>query len=352
MNSKERVHAALQHKQPDRVPASIQAGDTTWERLRKHFMVETNEEVMEILQIDTRLMEIPPYIGPNKPDFVNAEGDTVHTHPFGYRYIDKWNGAEYDKITIDHPLQYVKDMADFNAYKEWPNPDDFDYEAVKRFCDENQDKAVCIGGPGVYQAFLEMYPAEEFYMLMADDPDLVKAMLKRYRDFYMEMYERMFEAGDGGIDLIRPCDDYGTQRSLLFSRSMWDGYFADSIRKLAKLAHRYGCYYLQHSGGAISEIIPRLIECGVDALGPIQRAAGMELKHLKEAYGDRFCFQGGVDIRPLLLSDNPEQVRKQAEQIIKVMSRDGGYIFGPSQSFEADIPIENILTMYRAREAF
>ena len=81
MNSKERVRAAFEHKTPDRVPATMQAVETAWEKMQQYFQVESAEEVMDILEIDTRVMDFPPYIGPKKPDFVNAKGEVVHTHP-------------------------------------------------------------------------------------------------------------------------------------------------------------------------------------------------------------------------------------------------------------------------------
>jgi hypothetical protein len=184
------------------------------------------------------------------------------------------------------------------------------------------------------------------------DPELVKAMLHRYSEFYMEMYERMFIAGDGAIDLIRPCDDFGTQISLLFSPTMWNEYFAKNTRKLVDLAHKYNCFYLQHSCGAVRGIIPNLIECGVDVLEPIQKVKGMEVDGLKRDFGDKLAFQGGVDTQHLLPCGTPQEVRKETEYIIETLSVNGGYILAPSQDFEGDVPIENILALYDARKKF
>jgi uroporphyrinogen decarboxylase len=352
MNSKERIRATVQHQQPNHVASTMQCVQTAWDKLKKYFNVETEDEVMDILDIDTRIMDLPPYIGPDHPDYVNAQGETVHTHPFGQKYIEKWNGVEYNWHTIYRPLQDVHSLEDLAKFHDWPNPDDYDYEAVKRFCDKHQDKAIRIGWPGPYQVFLEMYPAEEFYCLMAEDPDLVKAMLNRYSDFYMELYERMFEAGDGAIDLIRPCDDYGTQISLLFSPAMWEEYFAENTKKLVNLAHKYGCFYLQHSCGAVRGIIPNLIRCGADVLEPVQKVKGMEVEGLKKDFGDKLCFEGGVDTQHLLPCGTPEEVRAETEHIIEVMNVNGGYILAPSQDFEGDVPVENILALYDARKKF
>jgi uroporphyrinogen decarboxylase len=97
-------------------------------------------------------------------------------------------------------------------------------------------------------------------------------------------------------------------------------------------------------------IIPFLLECGVDVLDPIQKVTGMEPEGLKKDFGDQLCFHGGIDTQNLLPHSTPEQVRKEAEYFIDVLNRNGGYILGPSQDFEGDVPVENILALYAARD--
>ncbi len=352
MTSKERVRAAIQRKEPDRVPASMQCVETAWENLKKAFGTEDTDRIMEQLEIDIRIMDLPPYKGPELPVFRHSGGETEYTHPFGYRYINKWNGVEYNMHVVHFPLKGIETADQLNRYFQWPNPDHYDYEAVKRFCDKHSDRALRIGWPGPYQAFTYLYPAEDFYLQMAEEPELVHAMLDRFAQFYLELYERMLEAGDGAIDILRCCDDYGTQKSLLFSPAMWDEFFAENTRKLADLAHRYNCFYMQHSCGSVCRIIPNLIACGVDILEPVQKVEGMEVDGLKADFGGRIAFQGGVDTQKLLPLGKPEEVQREAEYIIETMNRGGGYILAPSQDFEGDVPVENILALYEARKKF
>lgn len=352
MNSKERVRTALQRKAPDRVPATMQCVETAWDNLKKYFYTDDVDDIMEKLDIDTRIMDLPPYIGPELPTLIGKNGEKEYTHPFGWRYVNKWNGVEYNAHTVYYPLENVESLEELEKFVQWPNPDHYDYEAVKRFCDKHQDKAIRIGWPGPYQVFTFMYPAEDFYVMMAEDPELVHAMLDRYSQCYLEIYERMLEAGDGAIDILKCCDDYGTQISLLFSPAMWDEYFAENTKKLVKLAHKYNCFYMQHSCGAVRQIIPNLIQCGVDCLEPVQKVPGMEVDTLKAEFGDRISFQGGVDTQNLLPHGTPEEVRKETEYIIETMNKSGGYILAPSQDFEGDVPIENIIALYEARRKF
>ena len=330
----------------------MQCVETAWDNLKKHFQVNTEEEIMDILEIDTRIMDIPPYIGPEHPPYKNEKGETVLTHPFGYEYINKWNGVEYNWHIIGTPYDVMQTMEDVENFDGWINPDHYDYRAVKDFCDRHDDKAIRIGWPGPYQVFTLMYNTEEFYVNMIDQPDLLKAMLNKYCDASLEMYERMFEASGDRIDIIRVCDDYGSQMTTLFSPDMWDEFFAENTKRFVDLAHKHNCYYMQHSCGAVRGIIPNLIACGIDALEPIQKVKGMDVDELKAAYGAKILFQGGVDTQGVLPFGTPQEVFDETTRIIRAMYRDGGYILAPSQDFEGDVPVENILALYEARKQF
>ena len=349
MTSKERVRAALARQKPDRVPATMQCVETAWNKLMEHFQVHSAEEVQEILNIDTRIMDLPPYIGPEHAPFVNADGETEYTHPFGYRYIHKWNGVEYNWHVVHYPLEHIETWEQFEAFDGWFNPDWFDYSAVKDFCDQYPDHAIRIGWPGPYQVFTMLYPAEKFYIMMVEEPELMQAMLKKYCDISLEIYERMFQASGDRIDILRCCDDYGTQRGLLFGPEMWDEFFAENTRRLVELAHKHNCFYLQHSCGAIRNIIPNMIRCGVDAIEPIQKVTGMEVDGLVKDFGAHLCFQGGVDTQGVLPFGTPQEVRTETERVMHTLGQNGGYILAPSQDFEGDVPVENILALYAAR---
>ena len=154
--------------------------------------------------------------------------------------------------------------------------------------------------------------------------------------------------GADRIDILRCCDDYGTQRGMLFNPAMWDDFFAENTRRFTELAHRHNCFYMQHSCGAIRSIIPNLIACGVDVIEPLQKVPGLEVDGLKRDFGDVLAFQGGVDTQGVLPLGTADEVRAETTRIIRALHRNGGYILAPSQDFEGDVPVENILAMYEA----
>lgn len=347
ITSKERVRLAIQHKNPDYVPANMSCIGVTWEKLMKKYGLDSIEAVQDRFMIDIRDLHVP-YIGPKLGVRKNAKGEIEKQAEFGWWSREVWNGVEFNEITVEYPLDSLQTIEELNQYN-WPNPDHYDYEALKRACDRNKDKAIMIGWPGPYQVLTFFRNAEQFYMDMALEPEFTKVMLKHYMDFVLEYYERMFIAADGQIDILRTCDDYGTQTSMLFSVDMWREFFEESTCKLVNLAHKYGAYFMQHSCGAVRPIIPELIRCGVDALDPIQKVVGMEPEGLKRDFGKQITFHGGIDTQNILPLGTPQQVAEESKYFIETLNKDGGYIFASSQALEGDVPIENIEAMYETR---
>jgi uroporphyrinogen decarboxylase len=346
MNSKERVIAAINHKQPDIVPADFACVKTTMEKLKIHYGFSENDQVFEKLEIDFRFVD-PIYTGPELKKYYE-NGELIEETYFGYRNRYHWNGMDYNPVTCYYPLNEIETLTEVDNYR-WPSPDWFNYESIKHQCDKYKDKAIIIGHAGVYQFATFMREAGLLYMDMAAEPELAQKIFDKFVEFELEFYERILIAADGQVDVLRCYDDYGTQNSMLFSIDMWRRFFSRNTRKLSGLAHKYGAYYMQHSCGAIRPIIPELIDCGVDMLDPIQKVVGMEPEGLKRDFGDKLTFHGGIDTQWLLPSGTAEEVEKEARHFIEVLGKGGGYILYPSQEFQPDVPIENIEAMYRAR---
>ena len=349
MNSKERIRAALAHKLVDRTPAALEAVSVVCQNLIRHLSVSSFEEVLTHYQIDTRYPSAD-YVGPPLTSSVDTNGSSIQEDYWGTKYKYVWSGREYNTHCVYRPLDEAKTLEDIRKYR-WPRVDWFDFEGFKRKLDCCRDKAIIIGHPGPFQVATFLRSMDLLFMDMALAPDLAHAVYDGMAAFELEFYERLLIAGDGQIDILRPHDDYGTQRGLLFSVPMWHEFFAENTKKLTALAHKYGAYYMQHSCGAVREIIPGLIECGVDALEPIQKVVGMEPEGLKRDFGHRLAFHGGIDTQDVLPFGTPGDVRKETEHFIRVLGMDKtGYILMSSQSIEGDVPMENIDAMYIRRK--
>ena len=131
--------------------------------------------------------------------------------------------------------------------------------------------------------------------------------------------------------------------------TQWRELIQPALKELSDIAHAHeACFYL-HSCGAVRDLIPDLIETGVDVLDPLQiKAAGMDPVALKREYGDRICFSGGVDEQELLPRGTPADVKAGVHRLLDTMAPGGRFFIGPTHNFQDDIPTENIVAMYEA----
>lgn len=346
MNSRERVRSAILHKKTDRIPAAFEAVDNVVEKLLDYYGFSSYDELINRYEIDI-VSSTPRYCGPQLRKYINEKGQVVKGSYWGYE--ETFYKTDFDEypVTTFFPLNDAETVNDIRKYK-FPNPDWFDYSAITETCEKYPDKAIIVGHEGPFQIVTYLMKMEQFFVLMLEEPEVAQYLLDKIVQFELEYYTRIFEAGKGKIDILRPHDDYGTQISLLFSVDMWRKFFKENTKKLVQLAHRYGAFYQQHSCGAIKPLIPELIECGADVLEPIQKVPGLEPESLQKEFGGGIAFQGGVDTQDLLPNGKPQDIKRETEHLMQTFGQNGGYILMASQAFEGDVPIENIEAVYCA----
>lgn len=108
---------------------------------------------------------------------------------------------------------------------------------------------------------------------------------------------------------------------------------------------------MYHSCGAIYPLIPDLIsEMEIDILNPLQpRAKGMDMEKIKENFGSRLAFHGGIDLQQTMPRGNTLEVQQEAESRCRVLGHNGGYICAPAHHLQSDTPLENIIALYTAQ---
>lgn len=138
-------------------------------------------------------------------------------------------------------------------------------------------------------------------------------------------------------------DDYGTQNGLFISRALWMEFIRPRLRRIVETAHNCGKAFFLHSDGNIEELIPDLIELGVDAIHPVQSET-MDFGLLKRKYGKDICFYGGVGTQQTLRFGRPEDVRREVAGLKRRL--DGtGFILAPTLQLMEDIPVDNVLAL-------
>jgi uroporphyrinogen decarboxylase len=182
---------------------------------------------------------------------------------------------------------------------------------------------------------------------MMEEPDLIARIVERATDCYLEVNEAIFSRRACDLDVFYFGSDFGTQRSLFISADLFRRFFKPHMARLAAHAKGYGLPVIFHTCGAVSEIIPDLIECGIDVLDPVQASArGMAPRELVQFRG-QIAFHGGISTQTTLPHGGPEQVKGEVRDAIAALGPTG-FICGPDQEMIGDTPVGNIVAMYEA----
>ena len=188
-----------------------------------------------------------------------------------------------------------------------------------------------------------------FMMDLISNKKLARFLLESQIEAYLPRIDKYINAVGDYIDIILVNDDLGMQNGLQVSKELYIEMIKPYQKKLwSYVKDKSKKPLLLHSCGAISSIIPDLIECGVDASNPIQvSAVGMDTKKLKKEFGSDIVFWGGgCDTQNVLPNGTVKEVRDEVKKRINDLAPGGGFIFCQVHNIQADVPVENILAMY------
>jgi uroporphyrinogen decarboxylase len=199
-----------------------------------------------------------------------------------------------------------------------------------------------------YEATCAAFGMEQALVSMLVNPELFRAVMRHITDFFLKANEIFFDVAGPALDAVLIGNDLGTQRGLLLSPDHIRQFVLPGTKELVDQAHSRGLKVIHHSCGSIVEIIPDLIGVGVDAIHPIQAlAADMDPQGLKDKFGRKVSFCGGVDAQELLVNGSPEEVRTKVRELRSLFST--GLVLSPShEAILKDTRPENIEALFKA----
>ena len=189
---------------------------------------------------------------------------------------------------------------------------------------------------------------EDFYVNLALHPEMHAKLAELAGKRVIGMLKYYAEEG---IDGLIPCADYGSSTALLANPNIFIKHVFPWLKAYCDEAHKLGMKVLKHCCGRTWEIFDYFIKAGYDAYESIQPTAGMDIRLLKEKYGDRITLWGGVS-NENLIGGKEKDVEADARYAIKHAAPKGGFIYGASHSLAVAASLENILTMKESREKF
>jgi len=350
MDSRERTFLALEHKAGDRIPIDFWATPAVIARIETEFG-RSYDDFLDYYDVDLRYIDGPVYIGPPLEPGEDIWGVRRSKVNVGMATSEE----SYSEV-MTAPLSGASCPDDILHYAHLPHPDMFDYSVVEKQCDAilKKDRIVVFMGDRLNRV-AQLKPAmylrgtEEIFLDLAVRQEIAEVIFRKIGDFYLAYLERILEAAKGKIDIVLMGDDFGAQNGLLISPNTWRDFIKPGFGRYINLIKSHNAKSMHHTCGSVIEIIPDMIECGLDILQSIQpEAKGMSLANLKERFGKILCFHGGISIQRTMPFGSPEDIRREVKNIADIVKLDGGYIFCTSHNIQADTSFTNITALMDA----
>lgn len=350
MTHLERFTNVMGRKEFDRVLLGIGATGEMWADL-KAYLDEDDATVIarEIFDTDVRGTG-PRYAGPEGKRYEDGTYETI----WGVRMKSQTYGdgkGTYEEA-VGNPLADAATVADVEAHS-WPDPGWYDYSGLTKRMKEHPDYPFSAGYVSIGWWAWDIRGMQQLLEDLILRPDIAEAIISHVADFSLEYYRRLIDAGREQIGknfvYIHLADDFGTQDGLLISPGLYRRFFMEPYRRIIDVAHEAGLMVEFHCCGAARELIPDLIETGIDILNPIQTsAAGMVPHELAAEYGDDIAFSGGVDVQTVLPFGSVQDVKDEVRYLLDTLGKGGGYMLAPSHAIQVGTPPENVVAMFEA----
>ncbi len=363
MTHRERVLAALAHRQPDRVPIDLGATRNTSLVVEAHRrlaarlslpddapltsrmmrVVAVNDAILESLDVDARgiFAAAPADI---------ATGDRSYRDEWGVERVQPPGALYYDQVRS--PLAGPIDVADIVGYT-WPDPDD--PVRVRGLGDrvrkirETTDCAVVVNLPSAFvHASQYLRGFEDWFVDLAADKRLACALFDAVLDVNLAVCRAILSQVGREADVLVGSDDLGLQGGLMVSPQTYREIIKPRHERYFRLMHEMSnARVFFHSCGSVVDILDDLVDIGVEVLNPVQvSAAGMDPVTLKQRFGSKLSFWGAIDTQRVLPFGTVEEVRAEVERRVECLGRGGGYVLSAVHNIQPDVPVENILAMY------
>lgn len=228
-------------------------------------------------------------------------------------------------------------------------------EGAKKLRESTDRAIVGLFGGNLLEIGQFLYRNDNFFMLLAGEPDRAHNFLDCLLDIHLANLEQFLNSVGIYIDVILFGDDLGMQTGPQISPQMYREFFKPRHAKMwNRVKELSNAKTNLHCCGGIRELLPYLIEAGLDSINPVQiTCTGMDLAGLKRDFGDHMVFWGGgCDTRDILPKATPDKVKKHVSRQLSAFGTDGGFVFQQVHNIMADVPPENIIAMFDAVQQF
>jgi uroporphyrinogen decarboxylase len=406
MTSRERVLAALNHVEPDRIPVDLGGHRSSgiaaiaYHHLRKHLglpekavrvydMVQQlaiiDEDVLDLFGVDVIEMgrgfllndgDWKPWILPDGtpceiPYYTNLElrgedwfildkqGTDMGVLKKGSLYFEQTLFPLMERgIENDH-FEDLEEMLGKQIWSAVVHPGahlELDEQGLREMglrakeLREKSDRAIVgLFGGNMFELPQMLYRMDNYLLATGMYPDKVLELSEKLYQVHLNNLEKWIGAVGPYIDVVLFGDDLGGQQGPLISPEAYREYYKPYHEKLWGRAKELADVKVQlHCCGGIYELLDDLIEAGLDMVNPVQISCrGMDPKRLKADFGERITFWGGgCDTQRILPLSKPDEISKHVQELSSIFSPGGGFVFQQVHNILANVPPENVVAMF------
>jgi uroporphyrinogen decarboxylase len=388
MTSRERVIAALEHKEPDRVPVDLGSMLSTgimgmaYNKLKAYLgisggrtrmydlgqqLAEPEIEILERIGADVLPLfvsepekwkpsmlpdgsqcEVPEWFNPE----VLPDGSQVLRNSAG-RITSKMPKDGYYFDSVYHPLEGVSsidELAGQNFYSPIDEATLNDlHKRAKHLCETTDYALMLNGAGGIYEWAQGLRGWDVFMIDLAANPEFAGVLLDKLVEANIKRLEQVLPVVEGYVQVVQTGDDLGMQDGPQIPPDLYRKVVKPRHKKLYQYIKEHtNAYLFLHTCGSVYEFVPDFVEMGVDALNPVQVSArDMDTKRLKQEFGKEVTFWGGgCDTQKVLPFGTPSEVEEEVERRLDDLAPGGGFVFTQVHNIQAGTAPENIMAMY------
>ena len=337
MTSRERVLRTLRFEETDRAPFDLMES-IIWPELQEwcgtNLGLSDADAVREHFGVDFRWFWPMP-APPAGIDF----NDPKYSMPYTGTYSDH---------TQARPLADVDTVEEMLRRHAWGEPEWWDISPVHDLRARHPDRAIVtlVHTTMLFMTACDFFGIEEALMRLQAGDEVLLEFNRRQGEYAEALLRRACAGAKGAADIFWLMDDVGTQQGLMMAPDLWRAHFKELLSRQVAVIHEHGMIALFHSCGAIADILPDLVEIGMDAVLPFQTTArGMDPETISARFGGRIAFYGGMDVQHLLTFGTEEDVRREVRRNLDCFAGSGGYIVANSHHCVTDIQPRNVCAM-------
>jgi uroporphyrinogen decarboxylase len=337
LTKRERVRASINRRGLDGIPWQFDLTVSVKNRLQAFYGAGWEEA------LDDHIV----FAHPQEP-FTKAKDDTLPEGLVRNEFGSVWRRSARDYTVgdwgelVDYPLK----AASLHGYSFPDGTTPGRWAGLDELRSHYPDRYLVAGGYGLFESGWGLCGFENYLSYTAGEPAFVEELTDRLAEFSCSVTRQL--AGHDA-DAVRFGDDWGFQTRLMLRPEVWRKLYKRYYRRIYVTAREAGLTVAIHSCGDITDILPDLIEIGVQVVHPLQPEA-MDVAFCQREYGQDLTFWGGLGSQSTLPKGNPSDVRYEVRNRLELF-RAGGYVLAPAGAAPAETPAENIAAIVEEEHA-